>query len=100
MSTLPDYYLYSTRRSGEKNLLYRSTGAPRTNEGGGAIPDLHITDEGTYYAQMRGIWYEAELSYLSTPILGALLHGTRHSGTPHNLDPSPLVGRSNTPFNV
>eukprot|EP00967_Tisochrysis_lutea_P135469 scaffold240471_cov30-Tisochrysis_lutea.AAC.1 len=33
-------------------------------------PEIRITQEGEYYARIKGGWYEAEISYLGTPIVG------------------------------
>ena len=47
-------------------------------------PKLHIAQDGSYFAELKGAWYEAELSYLGTPIIGARL-----DNAPEQLDPSP-----------
>ena len=47
-------------------------------------PETHITQDGDYYVNIKGTWYEAELSYLGTPIIGE-----RVTSTPANLDTSP-----------
>ena len=33
-------------------------------------PKLQITQDGEYYIELKGTWYEAELSYIGTPIIG------------------------------
>ena len=49
-----------------RNGRPRSPGAKQPED---ATPEIHITQEGTYYAKFKGAWYEAELSYLRTPML-------------------------------
>ena len=47
-------------------------------------PEIRITHDGDYYAKIKDTWYEAELSYLGTPIIGKRL-----PSAPANLDTSP-----------
>ena len=54
-------------------------------------PEIRITQDGEYYARIKGTWYEMELSYLGTPIIGE-----RTRGTPSNLArhaPPGTIGR-------
>eukprot|EP00967_Tisochrysis_lutea_P154812 scaffold308278_cov30-Tisochrysis_lutea.AAC.1 len=53
-----------------------NTGTPKTT--------FHITQDGEYFAKENDKWYEVELSYLGTPIIG-----DRPTNEPANLDSSP-----------
>ena len=58
--------------------------APECSDADAPKTTIHITQDGEYFAKINDAWYDVELSYIGTPIIG-----DHEQSAPTNLDPSP-----------